>query len=151
MAKPKCYCGCGDDVPRFPLLIRSANNLGRDVTERLAYARAILGDEIHHRSFAGWDEDGDKHIETLSYAIHYYTDDDFRELRDELPAPAINQSELQRWLEAGRDMEKDLIQMGAPSILVWQQMPDEMRDSEPYRERLKQIRAALAKAGDGAV
>ena len=52
MAKPKCFCGCGDDVPRFPLFIRSANNLGRDGTERLAYTRAILGDEIGHPSFA---------------------------------------------------------------------------------------------------
>jgi hypothetical protein len=147
LPKPKCFCGCGDDVPRFPLFIRSANNVGRDITERLAYARAILGDQIRHPSFARWESDGAEHIETLSYAIHYHTDDDYRDLRNELPAPAVNQSELQRWLKTGRDMERGLIQMGAPSILVWLQMPEDMRQSDAIAQRLDEIRTTLAKAG----
>lgn len=148
MAKPKCFCGCGDDVPRFPLFIRSANNLGRDATERLAYVRAILGDQIQHPSFAPWEADGVEHINTLSYAIHFQTDEDLREFRDSLPAPSINQDELQRWLKTGRQMEHGLIQMGAPSILVWLQMPDEIRQSDAFAQRLDEIRATLAHAGE---
>lgn len=148
MAKPKCFCGCGDDVPRFPLFIRSANNLGRDVTERLAYARGILGDQIRHPSFAPWEADGVEHVSALSGAIHYHTDDDQREFRDQLPAPRVDQAELQRWLKAGREMERSLIAMGAPSILVWLQTPDEMRQSEAFEQRLNEIRVVLARTGD---
>jgi hypothetical protein len=134
--KPKCFCGCGKDVPRLPLFVRSANNLGRDVSERLAYTRAVLGDQIHHPNFAGWEADGVAHIGILGNAIHHHT--------------PVDASELQRWLGAGREMEKFLIQMGGPSILVWLQMPDEMRESKAYAERLNEIRAVLAKGGEEA-
>jgi hypothetical protein len=97
----KCFCGCDRDVPRFPLFTRSANNLGRDVEERLAWARAVMGDELD----AGWEADGEQHLEALQAAIH--------------DRYSLDTSALQRWLVCGRKMESLVRQMGGPPINLW--------------------------------
>jgi hypothetical protein len=117
----------------FRSFIRSINNLGRDVTERLAYTRSILGDQMQHTNFASWDADGESHIALLRDAVHHHT--------------PVDQDELQRWMAAGREIEKAFIDMGGPPIRVWLNMPDEMRESDAYAARLNEIRAVVAKAG----
>jgi hypothetical protein len=136
MANRRCFCGCGAVVGRFPLFIRSVNNLGRDVTERLAYTRSILGEQMQNPNFASWGADGDSHIVLLRDAMHDHT--------------PIDQDELQRWMRVGREIEKAFIDMGGPPIRVWLNMPDEMRESEAYAARLDEIRAVVAKAGETA-
>ncbi|MFZ0088808.1 MAG: hypothetical protein WAL63_04840 [Solirubrobacteraceae bacterium] len=129
MAKPKCFCGCGTDVGRFPLFIRSANNLGQDVTERLAYTRSILGEQMKHPDFALWDADGDAHINDLRNAIHHH-----------MP---ISQDDLQRGMATGREGEKGITTLGGPSISSWLELPREMLESDAYVARVNEIRALL--------
>jgi hypothetical protein len=107
MAKVKCFCGCGLDVPRLPLGRRSANNLGRDVSERLAWARVVVGKEID----PDWEAGGVTHTGALRRAVH----DGDRHVIDE--------ADLQRWLEFGQNMEIVAVQIGLPPINLWLQ-PD---------------------------
>jgi hypothetical protein len=99
----KCFCGCGRSVGRWPLGVRSVNHAGQDVTERLAWARAVFGDHVD----ADWADEGDRHIEAIRYAVHGIS----RELLDV--------SEVQRWQAYGREMEVIAVQQGLPPILVW--------------------------------
>jgi len=141
--KRECFCGCGDQIPRLPLGLRSVNDLGKDVTERLAYTRAILGDLVGHPTFATWDADGEEHVKTLQNALHYFIHDDMQELRndpDTFP-PQIDRPELHRWMSTGRDVERSLIQLGAPPIKEWLRMPEETRESE----ELANLREAIAR------
>jgi hypothetical protein len=105
---PRCFCGCGRKVPRFPLFIRSANNLGQDVAERLSWAQAVMDDKLD----AEWAAEGQAHLEALRDATHGITHP--RE---------VENSALSRWLGYGRQIEVLAIEVGAPGINVWLRKP----------------------------
>ena len=134
VGKPSCFCGCGKEVGRWPPFIRSANNLGHDVTHRLAYTREMVGERIVDPPLAHWDQMGDVHLGLLRNAIHYHD--------------PLMESDLEQWLRTGRELEQGLVAMGALPKQVWLTVPDEVRRSHDYAERLGDLRRLVARSFD---
>jgi len=74
MAMADCFCGCGRQISRFPLGIRTVNKRGRMVAERLAWARAYEEDaELFRDEFFA---DGDRLVTLFRIVLHQDFDDD---------------------------------------------------------------------------
>jgi hypothetical protein len=96
-----CFCGCGRAVPRFPLGIRSVNTRGRLVAERLAWARAIIGDDLD----STWLDDGDLILRDLRAAVHR-----------EIDPRALNEGSIREWQRVGGRVEAAVVAAGGPPI-----------------------------------
>lgn len=99
-----CFCGCGEKVGRWPLGIRQVNLRGQQVAERLAWAKAIMGQELD----AEWVTEGEHHLRMIRGLVHKTVD-----RRD------VSEPEIRRWQEYGRRMEILGVQSGLPSISDW--------------------------------
>lgn len=105
---PSCFCGCGRNIPRFPLGIKAINTRGRQVSERLAYAQGCLQDQVDQ----SWESEGLAIIETLRALMHRDID---RGQFDSI----LDGSAVRRWQAYGREMEPLLIQSGYPPLNTW--------------------------------
>jgi hypothetical protein len=65
-AMAACFCGCGRRIGRFPLFVRSANNVGQDVAQRLAWARAVIGEKLNPE----WAAEGEDYLRAIRDALH---------------------------------------------------------------------------------
>ena len=104
MADSLCFCGCGERVGRWPLGIRQVNLRGQHVAERLAWAKAILGENVD----AEWVAEGEHHVRMIRGLVHKTGD-----RRD------VSEPEIRRWQEYGRQMEILAVQADLPSISAW--------------------------------
>lgn len=69
MAKD-CFCGCGRNVPRFPLGMRSINSRGRQVVSRIAIMEGLIVRETADEGAQAWYELGDEIVEALAEVMH---------------------------------------------------------------------------------
>lgn len=99
-----CFCGCGRKISRFPLGKRSVNKRGQLVAERLAWAKAMMGDELDE----DWVALGTYHVTAIQMAMHGEADP--REL---------DESEVRRWQMYGVEMETLAVQLGGTPINIW--------------------------------
>src|SRR5690348_6835874 len=104
MADVVCFCGCGERVGRWPLGIRQVNLRGQQVAERLAWAKAIIGEDLDPE----WVEEGEHHVLMIRGLVHKTGD------RREVSEP-----EIRRWQQHGLEMEFLAVQAGLPSINAW--------------------------------
>jgi hypothetical protein len=100
-----CFCGCGRKIGRFPLFMRSANNVGQSVSERLGWAKAVIGDRLD----LGWVAEGDDHVLKISEALH-----------GNMHPRDIQESAISHWLAYGREIEALAVRANAaPPIILW--------------------------------
>jgi len=102
----ECFCGCGREIPRFPLGMRSLNKRGALASERLSWAEAVLGDEPPD----DWVEEGEEILGVLRCAMH-----------GELDPRSVNEEWVSRWQAWGQKMETAVVLHGGPAINDWLQ------------------------------
>jgi hypothetical protein len=106
MAK-ECFCGCGRLIGRFPLGTRAINGRGKQVAERLAWARALELDE-QDPTLKDWFEEGDEIEAELRSAMH-----------DEIDPRSLAPDKVGHWQRYGRNIERVVVGTGLPSINTW--------------------------------
>ena len=102
-----CFCGCGREIPKFPLGIRSVNKRGALVSERLGWATEVFGDEGRER-FAEWFDEGEEYVDLLQMAMH-----------GEIDPRNSDERAIRHWMTYGRNMERVVVGSGGPRIRDW--------------------------------
>jgi len=132
-----CFCGCGRQVSRFPLGIRTINKRGRMISERLAWGRAYEDDtELFRPDFF---HDGDQLVALLRVTVHAEPDPEvdeawvrswmggrpslYLEGRQKIALDLLEQKS-RAWMALGRDIERIGVQYGRTlPIKAWLKSP----------------------------
>ena len=140
----QCFCGCGRDIPCFPLGIRSINTRGRLVAERLDWGAAhaeVLRGIVGVEDVNGWLDHGSVCRAMLQTIVHRDVADEL-EGNDELErwplalamretdAVDLAQEQTGDWLKSGRELEAIAIGIGLQPLNRWLKQ----RPSTPIEE-----------------
>ena len=107
----ECFCGCGRDIPKFPLGMRAINKRGRLVDERLEWGKALFGTSTE---FDEWFGTGEAILGDLQAAMH-----------GELNPRSLDEDEVRQWQVYGRNMERVAVENGLPGVNAWLRADDE--------------------------
>lgn len=66
----RCFCGCGQRVPRFPLGLRSINKRGLRIAKDVALIEDLLGRGLQSPNAVAFVEDGHVIEAELAEAVH---------------------------------------------------------------------------------
>jgi hypothetical protein len=102
----RCFCGCGRALPRFPLGTRAINGRGRQVIQRLAWERDVLGTDL--AEITDWRRDGEEIAAALRAAMH-----------GDVDPRSLDERVVRDWQRFGRDIEVMAVRAGAQPINAW--------------------------------
>lgn len=111
----ECFCGCGREVKRLPLGIRSINKRGQQVAERLAWSYAVLehvpsdpSDSAGAQARKDWHDGGREILARIASSVHGDTD-----------PRTLDESAVRDWQAVGREAEVTLVAAGFPPLVAW--------------------------------
>ena len=129
----ECFCGCGRQVSRFPLGIRTINKRGELVAQRLAWANAFENEDGNHvgdfelpgeEGEGTWLDHGTALVAMLATIVH---GEPVEEIKDHPHAEAarlkpdldVAQAASDDWLKNGWVVEHFALEVGVMPIAKW--------------------------------
>ena len=131
----ECFCGCGRQVSRFPLGIRTINKRGELVAQRLAWANAFENEDGKHvgdfelpgeEGEGTWLDHGTALVAMLATIVHGKPVEEIKDhphaqgLAARLkPDLDVTQAASDDWLKNGWIVEHFAVEIGVMPIKQW--------------------------------